>query len=184
MTDATVYASKKTAAAAARKALGADAKPNVDFTLTFDGGWIWEAISPQGAPPPKEKAAQSPDNSARAQPKPMLAKKPAKAATAQEKALADAPAKPMPRANAARQAAEASADKGILPPVPDFSADTHKRYRDKLAALQALVEARDLKGLRTFETNPISSSRKILERYRLLSIRALNALAKMPEPQL
>lgn len=72
-----------------------------------------------------------------------------------------------------RAAIEAAAREGKLPEPPDFSAETHKRFRNKLASVIALAEAGDLKGLRAFEINPISSSPKAIARYRDLCVIAL-----------
>lgn len=70
---------------------------------------------------------------------------------------------------------EADARAGKLPEPPDFSAETHKRFRKKLAAVIALANAGDLNGLRAFEINPVSSSPKAIKRYRDLCIIALEA---------
>lgn len=70
---------------------------------------------------------------------------------------------------------EADARAGKLPEPPDFSAETHKRFRNKLAAVVALAEAGDLEGLRAFHVNPVSSSPKAIKRYRDLCIMALEA---------
>lgn len=70
---------------------------------------------------------------------------------------------------------EADARAGKLPPAPDFSAETHKRFRNKLAAVVDLANAADLKALRAFEINPVSSSPKAIARYRDLCIIALEA---------
>jgi hypothetical protein len=74
-----------------------------------------------------------------------------------------------------RAAIEASAREGKLPSPPDFSAETHKRFRNKLASVVELAKAGDLKGLRAFEINPVSSSPKAIARYRDLCIVALEA---------
>lgn len=66
---------------------------------------------------------------------------------------------------------------GIVPPAPDFSADTHKPFRKKLAEVQALVEAGDVTGLRNYPINPVSSSPKAIDRYRRYAIEALEAQA-------
>jgi hypothetical protein len=70
---------------------------------------------------------------------------------------------------------EADARAGKLPEPPDFSAETHKRFRNKLAAVVDLANAADLKGLRAFEINPVSSSPKAIARYRDLCMIALEA---------
>jgi hypothetical protein len=70
---------------------------------------------------------------------------------------------------------EADARAGKLPEPPDFSAETHKRFRNKLATVIALANAGDLNGLRAFQINPVSSSPKAIKRYRDLCIIALEA---------
>jgi len=70
---------------------------------------------------------------------------------------------------------EADARAGKLPEPPDFRAETHKRFRNKLAAVVELANAADLKGLRGFEINPVSSSPKAIARYRDLCVMALEA---------
>ena len=63
--------------------------------------------------------------------------------------------------------------RGELPPAPDFSAETHKRFRPKLAQVVALAEAGDIAGLKAFEINPVSSSPKAIAKYRDLAVIAL-----------
>lgn len=77
-----------------------------------------------------------------------------------------------------RAQAEADAAAGIIPAAPDFSAETHKPYRGKLAQLVELVEAGDIAKLRAFPINPYSSSPKALDRYRNLAVIALKAQKK------
>lgn len=74
-----------------------------------------------------------------------------------------------------RAAIEAAAREGKLPEPPDFSAETHKRFRNKLTSVVDLAEAGDLKGLQDFQINPVSSSPKAIARYRDLCIIALEA---------
>lgn len=76
-----------------------------------------------------------------------------------------------------RAAIEAAAREGKLPGPPDFSAETHKRFRNKLQNVIDLAKAGDLKGLRAFEINPVSSSPKAIARYRDLCVIALEARA-------
>ena len=76
-----------------------------------------------------------------------------------------------------RAAIEAAAREGKLPAPPDFGAETHKRFRNKLASVVELAKAGDLKGLRAFEINPVSSSPKAIARYRDLCIVAIEAQA-------
>lgn len=68
-----------------------------------------------------------------------------------------------------------AARRGELPAVPDFSAETHKRFRGKLAQLIALVEAGDAAGLQAIEIKPYSSSPKAMARYRDLAVVAIEA---------
>lgn len=97
--------------------------------------------------------------------------------------LAPDPSREPPPATAAkrerplgkRAQIEADARAGKLPEPPDFSAETHKRFRNKLAAVIALANAGDLNGLRAFQINPVSSSPKAIARYRDLCIMALEA---------
>ena len=72
----------------------------------------------------------------------------------------------------------AEALQGVIPEPPDFTANTHKSWRKKLEALTALVEARDLTGLRAFQVNPISTSPKALARYRDCAVAAIEAQAQ------
>ena len=72
-------------------------------------------------------------------------------------------------------AAEAAA-KGKLPKAPDFSAETHRPYRNRLEKLIELAKAGDLRGLETVEmVPPRSTSPKALHRYRDLCVMALKA---------
>jgi hypothetical protein len=66
-----------------------------------------------------------------------------------------------------------NAAKGVLPPVPDFSAETHTRFRGKLAEIVALVEAGDVAALKATEIKTYSSSPKAMARYRDLAVEAL-----------
>lgn len=110
--------------------------------------------------------------------KAMVAAKPAKPA----KAKAEKPAKPAkaekPAKAGKRAEVLAAAEAGTLPAAPDFSAPTHARFLKKHAELVALVDAGDLKALKAFPINPISSSPKALARYRDLAVTALEARAK------
>jgi hypothetical protein len=76
----------------------------------------------------------------------------------------------------------ANAEAGILPAAPDFSANTHKPFRKKLADLVGLVAAKDLAGLKAYAINPVSSSPKALDKYRNLAVIALSNSAKAPSP--
>jgi hypothetical protein len=68
-----------------------------------------------------------------------------------------------------------AAERGELPAAPDFSAETHRRYRAKLAELVALAEAGKIEDLRAYPINPISSSPQAMNRYRNLCVVALEA---------
>jgi hypothetical protein len=178
MTDANqTYSAKSTATRAARKALGANARPGHDFILEDDGSgrWSWSKKPKHTDPgaPPKEKAVQSPGNAAAA-PEPA-APTGAPKRKASEKAHASGP-----RMNAKAQAAADDAAKGILPEPPDFSKPTHRSYRKKLAALVALRDAGDIAGLEAFEVQPVSTSRTALYRFKQNSITALKAQRQEP----
>ncbi|CAM5657998.1 hypothetical protein MAUB1S_11453 [Mycolicibacterium aubagnense] len=71
--------------------------------------------------------------------------------------------------------AEATARAGHVPPAPDFSAETHKSHRKRLAEVVALVEARKLKELKALKLETHTSSRKAIARYRNLAVMALEA---------
>lgn len=70
-----------------------------------------------------------------------------------------------------------AAQRGELPAAPDFTAETHKRFRAKLAEVVAAAEAGDLAALRAFEIKPVSSSPKAIIKYRDLAVIALEARA-------
>jgi hypothetical protein len=91
---------------------------------------------------------------------------------------AEKKADPKPRVLGARAKIEADAQAGKIPAPPDFSADTHTRFRPKLAELVALVKAKDVKGLKAYPINPISTSPKAMNRYRNLAVVALEAQAR------
>ena len=62
-----------------------------------------------------------------------------------------------------------------MPAAPNFSANTHKPYRAKLAKLIALVEEGDIEGLKALPINPVSSSPKAMDTFRNLAVIALEA---------
>jgi hypothetical protein len=75
----------------------------------------------------------------------------------------------------------ASAQSGVVPPAPDFSANTHARFRAKLAEVVALVEAGDVEALRAYAyPGFLSSSPKAILKYRDLALVALEARAARP----
>ncbi len=77
-----------------------------------------------------------------------------------------------------RAAVLEAAQRGELPQAPDFSAETHKRFRAKLTQIVAAAEAGDIEALRAFQINPVSSSPKAMAKYRDLAVIALEARAK------
>jgi hypothetical protein len=77
-----------------------------------------------------------------------------------------------------RAAMLASAEAGVIPSAPDFTAETHKRFRAKLAAVVALVEAGDVEALRAYQyAGFVSSSPRAILKYRDLALVALEARA-------
>jgi hypothetical protein len=73
-----------------------------------------------------------------------------------------------------------NAAKGVLPPAPDFSAETHRRFRGKLAEIVALVEVGDVAALKAIEIKAYSSSPKAMDRYRNFAVLALEAQTMTP----
>lgn len=71
--------------------------------------------------------------------------------------------------------AEIMAKAGSIPPAPDFSAETHARYRPVLDEVVKAAKAGDVKALKAIKINPISSSPKAVDRYRGLCVMAINA---------
>ena len=65
------------------------------------------------------------------------------------------------------------AGQGKVPPPPDFSAETHKRYRPKLADVAALAAAGNRAALEAWTIKASSSSPKAILRYRDLCLIAL-----------
>ncbi|RVQ23040.1 hypothetical protein [Sinorhizobium meliloti] len=102
--------------------------------------------------------------------------KPAKEMPAKEPKAAAAPAAEKVLGKRAQIAADAEA--GIIPAKPDFSAPTHARFRKKLDEIAALVEKGDVKALKTYPINPVSSSPKAMDKYRNLAVIALEAQRK------
>jgi hypothetical protein len=141
---------KKFNAQRAAKAAGHD--PEEIEIVKMKGGFTWRLKANGGAD--ARDARLAPDASREPQ-----------------SATAAKPERPLGK----RAQIEADARAGTLPPAPDFSAETHKRFRNKLAAVVDLANAADLKGLRAFEINPVSSSPKAIARYRDLCIIALEA---------
>jgi hypothetical protein len=137
------------------------------YGVTADGrsGLVTNAMLSNMEDLMKTKAKKKPP--AKRPAKPAASKKTQKPPVKQEAR----PTRPLGK----RAAIEAAAREGKLPEPPDFSAETHKRFRNKLASVIDLAKAGDLKGLRKFEINPASSSPKAIARYRDLCIIALEA---------
>ncbi|RVP20773.1 hypothetical protein [Sinorhizobium meliloti] len=127
------------------------AKPVI---TAFDAAGNQAIISGQPAKPPKAPKAEKP------------AKAPKAAAPAAEKALGK------------RAQIAADAEAGIIPAKPDFSAPTHARFRKKLDEIAALVEKGDIKALKAYPINPVSSSPNAMDKYRNLAVIALKAQRK------
>ena len=136
------------------------------YGVTADGrsGLVTNAMLSSMEDPMKSRAKRS---TAKRAAKPAAGKKAQKPAAKQERVST----RPLGK----RAAIEAAAREGKLPEPPDFSAETHKRFRNKLASVVEVAKAGDLKGLRAFEINPVSSSPKAIARYRDLCIIALEA---------
>lgn len=83
-----------------------------------------------------------------------------------------------PKEPSKKQVALEAAQRGEMPTAPDFSKETHKRWRKKLQQLVDYVAAGNLRGLKADDTQPLSSSRVMLCRYRDLAIVALEARRK------
>jgi hypothetical protein len=143
---------KKFNAQRAAKAAGHD--PDEIEIVKTKGGFTWRLKAQPNGGADARDAKLAPDASR--EPQPAIAAK-------RERPLGK------------RAQIEADAGAGKLPEPPDFSAETHKRFRNKLAAVVALANAGDLNGLRAFQINPISSSPKAIARYRDLCIMALEA---------
>ena len=111
---------------------------------------------------------------------PDVAAAPKKARKARA-AAAPAPAPKATHAGPGKFAAiREAAERGELPPVPDFSADLHKRNRGRLAQLVEMAERGDVAGLEAFPIKPNCTSPKAMDRYRNLCVIALKARAAKP----
>ena len=159
MEDPMKSRAKKSTAKRAAKAAGHN-PDEVAIVKTKDG----YAYRVKGGAPAEESATA-------AKPEPALGK------GRKGRKAADKPETTATRPLGKRAAIEAAAREGKLPEPPDFSAETHKRFRNKLASVVEFAKAGDLKALRAFEINPVSSSPKAIARYRDLCIVALEAQA-------
>jgi hypothetical protein len=168
MTDTTTYSAKSAAVRAAKKALGDDAIAGIDFNVSAPDGkrWAWGAIPQTSGALPAGVAAAGLDE---AMGGPL-----AQEAPAADRAKAETPVKTK-RKTAKFAALEEAAARGELPPEPDFSAETHKRFRPKLAQVVEMAKAGNLKGLKAFSIPAISTSPKAIMRYRDFAILAIRA---------
>jgi hypothetical protein len=89
------------------------------------------------------------------------------------------PAKPRGLAVAMMEAAR----RGVMPTPPDFTAETHKSYRPKLARLVEMAAAGDIAGLEAFPIKLGGSSRNAMDRYRKAAVVALHARSKREETE-
>lgn len=199
MTDQT-YTAKSAAIRAARKALGPEAIPSVDFQLAeIRGRWAWaEKGAGETADDQRPTATQiaaehvaGEANHFKLNEAGQKAVRVARGGFPDPKAtgaklaqLERRESKDEPEVEAAKtrmsgkhKAALEAAQRGELPAAPDFSADTHKRFRPKLAEVVAAAQAGDLKALKAFEIKAISTSPKAIARYRDLAVIALEARA-------
>jgi hypothetical protein len=104
--------------------------------------------------------------------------KAAKAAKAEKPAKAKKPtsAHAGERARYPWREAEEAAAKGKIMAAPDFSAETHTRFRPHMALIVEAAKAKDLKALRGLKWDGfLSSTPKAMERYRAICIAALSA---------
>lgn len=76
------------------------------------------------------------------------------------------------------EAATEAAAQGKLPTPPDFTANTHKYYRPKLAEVVKMAKGGDTKGLRSFKINGSSTSPTAIKKYVACALKALAAKAK------
>lgn len=142
---------------AAKSALGKDAEEGKEFTTMKNGDGLWEWIRNGGLDDAPNAMAFDGDGNTIA-----MATIAGPAFLHDNGVVSDMP-----------QAPELSAPPQIDVTPPDFSAKTHTRYRPKLAAVVAMVEARDIDGLRKFHINPSSTSPRAIMRYRDKALAAL-----------
>ena len=147
------------------------APPPVDIVQTVQGGTIMNAL---GADLPAP-AFEIPDHLLRGYDSPEAAAAPVVVIVQARRA---GKSEAIRKAGGKRAEVAAAAEAGVIPPAPDFSADTHKRFRKRLAELVAMAEAGDLAGLKADTTEPKSSSRVALCRWRDLAIKAIEAQPK------
>jgi hypothetical protein len=67
----------------------------------------------------------------------------------------------------------AMAERGGIPPMPDYAAPTHDAYREKIKIIKELVERGDVETLKAISIVERSSTPASLAKYRDLAIHAL-----------
>ncbi|MBI2717247.1 MAG: hypothetical protein HYX36_00575 [Rhizobiales bacterium] len=167
------YVKKFDAQRAARVELGDDAIEGIDYrSVKTSAGWTWE----QGRRPAFAEPERNADDAPTGEPDSVLISdlKPETDPAAAANAASWNSISAIKRAGK-RNAIEECARNGKLPEPPDFSAETHKRFRNKLTRLVEMAKASDVTGLKAIEINPVSSSPKAMARYRDLAIIALEA---------
>lgn len=90
--------------------------------------------------------------------------------------------RPAPKGDRSRfswKEAETEAHKGVLPHAPDFSANTHRYYREPLAEAVKMAKAGDIKGLTALKFSRDDGSPGMIRRYRDLCVIALKARESM-----
>lgn len=101
---------------------------------------------------------------------------------ARPKSAASTSAKPKPSSGASRgrydwAGAEEGAKAGRKPPALDFSANTHKCYREKLKEVEKMARDGDLKALQAWKPQRHDGSPAMIDRWRKLVVIALKAKA-------
>lgn len=154
---------------AAKAALGKDAAEGVDFTTAKNdaGEWLWTKVEvPTEAASESDELAPISDVQAEANIALVAASERARAA---KRETTETVSETMNRIRKTR------ATKAVGDPLipPDFSAKTHAPYRKKLSTVVAMVEARDVDGLKAFHINPTSTSPRAILRYKERALAAL-----------
>ncbi len=134
--------------------------PNPEVYLDMDFDAAKEALSSEVYVSPTRKAAVEIAAAAAPEPveKPKRERKPA-----------------APKKIGKRAAILEAAQRGELPEAPDFTAETHKRFRPLLGDVVAAVKDGDIEALKAFEIKAYSSSPKAIAKYRDLAVIALEA---------
>lgn len=190
-TAETTYSNRSNAAAAARSALGNKAaKIGVDFQVEPQGERYTFKLAPAPAAAPAPKAPKA--KAAKPAAEPAMPAPPAHAGgrfdptAGADEAEAARPAKAAKVKAAPKLSKKAEAEAliaaGKVPPGPVFSDRTQKRYVDKLAEINGLIEDRDVKGLKALEIpnhDNIKLSWHSLHNYRVNAVAALEARAKL-----